>query len=74
MKWGKLAGISAKKSRARNGRARPVLAAKMSARGSRQVMGQRVGIMLLLVGTILSLLVIGMITSAGMDKLLENLS
>ena len=73
MKWGKLAGISAKKSRARNGRARHVLAAKMSARESRQVMGQRVGIMLLLVGTILSLLVIGMITSAGMDKLLGNL-
>jgi len=73
MKWAKLTGIGKGKPRARNRRARHVLASKMSARGSRQVMGQRVGVMLLLVGTILSLLVIGMITSAGMDKLFEKL-
>lgn len=73
MKWGKLTGIGGSKPRARSRRARHVLAAKMSARGNRRAMGQRVGIMLLLVGSIISLLVIGMITSAGMDKLLEKL-
>jgi hypothetical protein len=73
MKWGKLTGMGGGKPRGRSRRARHVLAAKMSARGSRQMMGQRVGVMLLLVGSILSLLVIGMITSAGMDKLLEKL-
>ena len=73
MKWGKLTGIGGGKPKARSRRARHVLAAKMSARGNRQVMGQRVGIMLLLVGSIISLLVIGMITSAGMDKLFEKL-
>ena len=73
MKWGKLTGIGGGKTKARSRRARHVLAAKMSARGNRQVMGQRVGIMLLLVGSIISLLVIGMITSAGMDKLFEKL-
>jgi cell division septal protein FtsQ len=73
MKWGKLTGISSGKAKARSRRVRHVLAAKMSARGKRQAMGQRVGIMLLLVGSVISLLVIGMITSAGMDKLFEKL-
>lgn len=73
MKWAKLTGIGGGKAGGRSRRARHVLAAKMSARGKRQAMGERVGIMLLLVGSMISLLVIGLITSAGMDKLFEKL-
>lgn len=70
MKWSRLFVFAAKKQRQRRRRARHVLAAKMSGKESAKALSRRVGMVLLLAG---SLATAALVTSVGMDAILGSL-